>query len=57
MNFSQKNLPGKFPVIFVGIGIGMLVYSENKFFFKNSSHSKFGHTENSWENAGSILPR
>ena len=58
VNFSSKKLPGKFPVIFVGTsigtGIGMPMYSGNKI-FKNSGHLKFSHTENSWENSGSIL--
>ena len=46
----------KFPVIFIGTSIGMPMYSGNKFFMK-SSHLKFGCTENSWENAGSIQPK
>ena len=54
MNLVEKNLLGKFPVIFVGTSIEMPMYSGNKF-FKNSGHSKFGCTENSQENAGSIL--
>ena len=36
----MKNLLGKFPVIFIGTGIGMPVYSGNKF-------SKFLVTQNS----------
>ena len=43
MNFGHKNLPGKFPIMFIGTGIGMPVYSGNKI-FENSSHSKFDHT-------------
>ena len=54
MKFGHANLPGKFHVIFVGTGIDMPMYSGNKF-FENSGHSKFGCTETSWENAGSIL--
>ena len=56
MSFSHKNLPGTYPVVFLGTSIGMLMYSGNKF-FENSSCSKFGHTENSQENAGSVLPK
>ena len=44
----MKNLQGKFPVILIGTGIGMPVYSGNKF-CKNSGHLKFIHTENSQE--------
>ena len=40
MNFGHKNLPGKFPIMFIGTGIGMPVYSGNKI-FENSNHSKF----------------
>ena len=51
-----ENLLGKFPVIFISTGIGMPMYPGKKLFVK-SGHLKFGHTENSWENAGSILPK
>ena len=56
MKFGHEKFTGKFPVIFNGTGTGMPVYSGNKL-FENSSHSKFGHTENPQENAGSILPK
>ena len=54
INFSCKKITRKFPVIFVGTGIGMHIYSGNKI-FKISGCLKFSHTENSQENAGSIL--
>ena len=54
MNFSHQKFTGKISCNFIGTGIGMPVYSGNKF-FQNSTHLKFGHTENSQENAGLIL--
>ena len=48
MNFGhEKFLPLNF-LEFVGSGIGMPIYSGNKF-VENLGHSKFGRTENSWE--------
>ena len=44
----MKNLTGKFPVIFIGTGIEEINFL--KILFTQNSV-----TENSWENAGSIL--
>ena len=48
MNFGCKTFTRKIPVIFTGTGIGMPMYSGNKF-FENSGHLKFSHTEISWK--------
>ena len=48
MNFSHENILPRDFLEFVGNGIGMGVYSGNKF-FENSGCSKFGSTENSQE--------
>ena len=54
MNFSHGTIYWDNSSNFIGTSIGMPVYSGNKL-FRKFGHSKFGHTENSQENAGSIL--
>ena len=48
VNFSHEKFTGKISCNSIGTGIGMPMYSGNKF-FKTPSHSKFSWTENSQE--------
>ena len=53
MNFGHEKF---FPWDFLEI-VGNSIGKPGNKFFENSGHLKFGHKENSWENAGSILPK
>ena len=54
MNFGHEKFTGKVSCNFIATGIGMPMYTGNNV-FENSGHLKFSCTENSQENAGSIL--
>ena len=55
VNFGCRKIYRKISCVFVGTGIGMPMYSGNKFFMK-LSHSKFSSMKHSQETAGSITP-